>query len=242
MAPDAPDLRAQRAPGDDPIPSIVREVAAGRRATLVWRNDLGGLTFRIADTYLKWNPPQTGVDLERERRRLDWISLRHPAPRVLEFGWDGDAQWMLTAAVPGESAVGDTWRARRSEAIRAIAAGLRALHALPVDDFPAEWASEVWVGRTPSALGPRPPVDQAVLVHGDACAPNTLISADGRWTGNVDFGDLTVGDPWADLAVASMSLDWNFGEGHQDELFEAYGISPDPVRIGFYRALWHLES
>jgi kanamycin kinase len=79
-------------------------------------------------------------------------------------------------------------------------------------------------------------------VHGDACAPNTLISADGRWTGNVDFGDLTVGDPWADLAVASMSLDWNFGEGHQDELFEAYGISPDPVRIGFYRALWHLES
>jgi kanamycin kinase len=39
-----------------------------------------------------------------------------------------------------------------------------------------------------------------------------------------------------------MSLDWNFGEGHQDELFAAYGISPDPVRIGFYRALWHLES
>ncbi len=242
MAPEAPDLHAQRALGDDPIPSIVREVAAGRPATLVWRNDLGGLTLRIADTYLKWNPPQTGVDLERERRRLDWISGRHPAPRVLEFGWDGDAQWMLTAAVPGESAVGDMWRARPSEAIRAIAAGLRALHALPLDDIPAEWASEVWVGRTPPGLGPRPPVDEAVLVHGDACAPNTLISADGRWTGNVDFGDLTVGDPWADLAVASMSLDWNFGEGHQDELFDAYGISPDPVRIGFYRALWHLES
>ncbi len=66
-----------------------------------------------------------------------------------------------------------------------------------------------------------------MLVHGDACAPNTLISADGAWTGNVDFGDLAVGDRWADLAVASMSLDWNFGEGHQQELFDAYGIEPD---------------
>ena len=44
------------------------------------------------------------------------------------------------------------------------------------------------------------------------------------------------------LAVASMSLDWNFGTGHQDELHEAYGIESDPERIRYYRALRHLES
>jgi kanamycin kinase len=81
-----------------------------------------------------------------------------------------------------------------------------------------------------------------VLVHGDACAPNTLISPEGAWTGNVDFGDLAIGDRWADLAVASMSLDWNFGEGHQPEFFEAYCILPDEERIRYYRALWHQES
>jgi kanamycin kinase len=149
---------------------------------------------------------------------------------------------MVTAALAGDCAVGDTWRARRSEAIAAIAAGMRAMHAVPVDAFPAGWTSEVWVGRTPESLGPRPPVEDPVLVHGDACAPNTLISSDGQWTGNVDFGDLAVGDRWADLAVASMSLDWNFGDGHQDELFDAYGIEPDPARISYYRALWRLES
>jgi kanamycin kinase len=148
----------------------------------------------------------------------------------------------MTAVVPGASAVGDTWRARRQEAIRAIADGMRAMHAIVVDEFPAAWTAEVWVGRTPEALGPRPPVSDPVLVHGDACAPNTLIGADGRWTGNVDFGDLAVGDRWADLAIASMSLDWNFGEGHQQELFDAYGIEPDAERIRYYRALWHLES
>ena len=72
---------------------------------------------------------------------------------------------------------------------------------------------ESWVGRAPASLGPRPSIDDPVLVHGDACAPNTLISTDGEWTGHVDLGDLGVGDRWADLAVASLSLDWNFGRG-----------------------------
>jgi kanamycin kinase len=162
---------------------------------------------------------------------------------VIAYGEDAEAQWLVTAPVPGGSAVGDEWRARRPEAIRAIAAGLRAIHAVAVAEFPAEWTSEVWVGRSPASLGPRPPIDgHPVLVHGDACAPNTLISPAGRWTGNVDFGDLAVGDRWADLAVASMSLDWNFGEGHQDEFFAAYGTEPDTDRLRYYRALWDLES
>jgi kanamycin kinase len=228
--------------GDDPIPDIVLEIAAGRPAELVWRNELGGLTFRVGQTFVKWNPRRTGVDLGLEHVRLEWLADRHPVPRVVAYGEEDEAQWMVTAAVPGDTAVGDVWRARRPEAIGAMATGLRAIHAIAVDEFPAEWTSQVWVGRVPESLGPRPPIDEPVLVHGDACAPNTLISRDGAWTGNVDFGDLAVGDRWADLAVASMSLDWNFGEGHQDELYEAYGIEPDAERIGYYRALWHLES
>jgi kanamycin kinase len=224
------------------VPRVARALAGGREPELVWRNELDGLTFRIGDRYLKWNPPSTGVDLERERVRLEWLSARHPAPRVVDHGIDGDAQWLLTKALPGDSAVGDRWRARRPEAIRAIATGLRAIHAVAIDDFPADWTAQVWVGRQPASLGPRPPIDAPVLVHGDACAPNTLMSDDGLWTGNVDFGDLAVGDRWADLAIASLSLDWNFGEGHQPELFDAYGIEPDEARIRYYRSLWELES
>ena len=200
-------------------------------ASLSWSGAtiLDGLTFRIGDRYLKWNPSSTGVDLELERVRLEWLAGRHPAPRVVDHGVDGDAQWLLTEALPGGSAVGDEWRMRRPEAIRAIANGLRAIHAVPIDDFPSDWTAQVWVGRQPASLGTRPPLDAPVLVHGDACAPNTLISEEGTWTGNVDFGDLAVGDRWADLAVASLSLDWNFGEGHQPELFDAYGIAPDMI-------------
>jgi kanamycin kinase len=239
---DFSSLAEQHTLGDDPIPPAVVGFAAGRAAELVWRNELGGLTFRVEDVFIKWNPRRTGIELERERVRLEWLSGRHPAPRVVTSGQDDEAQWLVTEALPGTSAVGDGWRARRFEAIRAIAQGLRAIHAVPVEDFPVGWTEEVWVGRAPESLGPRPVLDAPVLVHGDACAPNTLVSAAGEWTGHVDLGDLAVGDRWADLAVASLSLDWNFGEGHQPELFDAYGIEPDLERIRYYRELWQLES
>jgi kanamycin kinase len=161
---------------------------------------------------------------------------------VLDHGADDEAQWLVTAPLPGEHAVGDRWRARRSEAISAIATGLRVLHALPLEVVPTDRVAEAWATRTPPSLGPRPPVDEPVVVHGDGCAPNTLVDDAGRWVGHVDVGDLTVGDRWADLAVASLSLDWNFGEGHQPEFFAAYGVEPDEERIAWYRALWELES
>ena len=228
--------------GDDPIPRFVEAFAGGRQAELVWRNELGGLTFRVGDHFVKWNPRRTGIDLELERMRLEWLAGRHPSPRVVASGSDDQAQWLVTVALPGERAVGDSWRDRPANAIRAIAEGLRALHSIRVDEFPSVWIADSWVSRTPTSIGLRPRIDEVVLVHGDACAPNTLISPDGRWRGNVDFGALTVGDRWADLAIASMSLDWNFGEGHQSQFYDAYEIEPDEEKIHYYRALWHIES
>lgn len=227
--------------GDAPVPAAVVAVADGRPVELVWRNELGGLTFRIGAQFLKWNP-QGALDLGRERVRLAWLAVRHPAPQVVTWGADDDGQWLLTEGLAGESPLGDGWRARRGEVVQAVASGLRALHGLPAGDVPADWTAESWVGRTPDGLGPRPPIEDPVVVHGDACIPNTLVSAEGRWVGHVDLGDLAVGDRWADLAVASMSLGWNFGDEDPDELFTAYGIAPDPDRITYYRALWHQES
>ena len=42
--------------------------------------------------------------------------------------------------------------------------------------------------------------------------------------------------------MTALSLDWNFGGGHQDELFDAYGIARDEQRISYYCALWEAES
>jgi len=114
--------------------------------------------------------------------------------------------------------VNDPWPSRPGIAVAAISVG----HALDV-------------------LSEQPPVDRLVVCHGDACAPNPLLAADGSPLAHVDLGSLGVADRWADLAIATWSTQWNYGPGWENVLLNAYGINPDPKRTVYYRILWDLE-
>lgn len=94
--------------------------------------------------------------------------------------------------------------------------------------------------RALALLDDPPGVDLAVVCHGDACAPNTLLTDDGTLSGRVDLGSLGVADRWADLAIATWSTRWNYGPGWETALLDAYGIGPDPERTAYYRLLWDL--
>jgi kanamycin kinase len=218
-------------PAGTPVPSLVRSVTGAVEPEPIWRNGLGGLTYRAGDRFLKWSP--AGVDLTPERDRLAWAAPFARVPEVLELRAEETGQLLVTRALPGRSAVTVAPRA----AARALGEGLRALHdALPVDACPFGWS----IGY--GGVEPAVPVDRLVVAHGDACVPNTLVDADGRWTAHVDLGQLGLADRWGDLAVASASLGWNFGDGFEDEFFAAYGIARDEERIRFYRELWDADD
>ena len=218
------------------VPAAVEAAAAGRPVHLVWRNELGGLTFRIGDgpgrRFVKWSPGASGLDLAPEVERLVWAAPFTPVPEVLDAGADDSGWWLVTAGLPGDSAVADRWRAEPATAVAAIGKGLRAMHdALPVDGCPFSWSAEDRLAKglvSPPDGGP-PPVDRLVVCHGDPCSPNTLIAEDGRWSGHVDLGELGVADRWADLAVATWSTEWNYGPGWEEALLDAYGVDADPA-------------
>lgn len=257
------------------MPAAVRSVAAGRALRQVWVNEVGGRTFEVGRgsgrCFVKWTPAGSPVDLAAEAARMNWARQFHPVPEPLDQGSDGAGSWLVTAALPGGSAVSGRWLAEPATAVTALGAGLRALHeALPVPDCPFSWAAQDRVadahrqaadGRLqPSGTWPEshqpplsvaaaldlaaaiPPIDRLVVCHGDACAPNTLLTPDGRWCGHVDLGLLGTADRWADLAVATWSTEWNYGPGWERRLLDAYGIQPDADRTRYYRLLWELSS
>ncbi|WP_382309952.1 phosphotransferase [Herbiconiux sp. UC225_62] len=237
-----------------PVPSAVKALASDDRIRAVWLNGLGGLTFEFTAPdatrrFAKWAPAGSGLDLDAERVRIEWAASFTAVPRVLAAGSDADGQWMLTAGLPGDTAVGASFQAspeRRLLAVRGIARGLRMLHdTLPVDACPFSWSVTHRLAEArargltpPTTLDTPPAVDRLVVCHGDACAPNTLLAADGTVTGHVDLGSLGLADRWADIAVSAWSTEWNYGPGYESAFLEAYGIAPDTERLAYYRALW----
>jgi len=238
----------------DPVttPDRVRELAAGAALECVWENKAGGLTFRATSAagrpfYIKWGPRQEESTMRDEAERMRWASRWIRVPEVLDQGHDATHEWLVTAAIDGESAVHPRWLDRPEIAVRAVGEGLRALHdALPVGDCPWDWGVDTRIAnavrrgiRVPERFHDAPPIDRLVVCHADACCPNTLLDDDGRWLAHIDLGLLGVADRWADIAAASMSTEWNYGPGREDALIDAYGLEPDRVRLAFYRDLWN---
>jgi kanamycin kinase len=217
--------------------------------------------------FVKWTPAASGIDLDKEAARLAWAAPLTPVPRLLSQGRDEAGSWIVTAALPGQNAVAPRWKADPRSAVTAIGEGLRAMHdALPVPACPFSWTAEdrlaeicgragegridpvswdevhqpLTISRALELLADIPAADELVVCHGDSCAPNTLLTGDGRWSGHVDLGELGIADRWADLAIATWSTEWNYGPGWDRPLLDAYGVPPDTERTRYYRLLWDL--
>ncbi len=246
------------------MPPRVRDLL-GDGAEAIWLNQLGGSTWRTNDLCVKWQPVNTAnVSLQQEFERLQWAHLRIPSPEPISTGRNSDGQWLATRTIRARSAI-EVPKRQIESAVAAIAAGLRQLHNLPTDQCPYVWSVEhrcrSAIARIadadfdPQSLHPQHrqlsaadirrrladrPVDDVVVCHGDACAPNTVVDDDAGFVALVDIGSLGVGDRWSDLAVAAWSLEWNFGPGWEDCFFDAYGIESDPRRVAWHQLLWDL--
>lgn len=217
--------------------------------------------------FVKWAPRASGSQLTAEAAKMAWAGDFISVPRVLSWGGDRAGWWIVTAALAGQMAVTARWKAEPWTAVTAIGEGLRAMHeTLPAGRCPFSWEAgprlrdirdragrgqldpAQWhpdhhglsVGSALRLLADVPPVERLVVCHGDACAPNTLLAGNGRCSGHVDLGALGVADRWADLAVATWSVRWNFGPGWEAALLDAYGVAPDPDRTRYYRLLYDL--
>ncbi|GAB2486380.1 aminoglycoside 3'-phosphotransferase [Promicromonospora xylanilytica] len=253
------------------VHALANRLRSGATVVPVWRNEYGGLTVRLESgcrsrsSYLKWVPDGAPCpDPLAEADRLVWAAPFVPVPRVLDAGRDQEGSWLLTAAVEAggavaTSAVEPRWRTQAARSAIAVGVGLRRFHdALPTDTCPfvrtvrtrvaalsaAPRAPLSTADRTTTtvAVGAPPSVDRAVVCHGDATVPNTLLDEVGRFAAHVDVGDLGVADRWSDLAVTTRSVTRRYGPGLEPLVLAAYGVAHDHERTTYYRALWDAEE
>ena len=149
---------------------------------------------------------KTGPGLQREYRRLEWLTGRLTAPLPIAFTALATRDAFLMSAIDGEDLAQLKTSLTPQIIVTRLAAALKVLHATPTDDWPFERKD----GGT-------------VLVHGDACLPNFMYRGD-HLSGYIDVGDMTVSDPAVDLAAAVWSLQYNLGPGHGLPFLREYGL------------------
>lgn len=235
------------------------QVTLGESVAQVYRLRNGAETH-----YLKVEPRRPHGELHAEAERLRWLQGRLPVPALHYTGADERQSYMLTTEVPGADASDERWQADPARLVALLAAGLLLFHRQPVagcpfdqgldaelaraaanvaanavdaDDFDGERA-----GRSPASLlaelhATRPPAEDLVLIHGDYCFPNVVIT-DWALSGFIDLGRCGVADRYHDLAQVARSVRRNLGEPWVAPFFAAYGIgAPDEAKLHYYQLL-----
>lgn len=226
-------------------------------------------TYRLtrdgALLFLKLHP--TGPRIADEAVRLRWAQEYLPVPRLIEYGSDGDYDWLLTEGLAGVDATHPVDDPRAL--VIALAEGMRAFHAAVAPpecpfDFSAATAVEHVRGRLAAGLidpardfhtehagmsaqqavqrfvALTPAAEDLVVCHGDFSLPNVMLQG-GKVTGYLDLDYLGVADRWLDLAACAWSCDFNLGPGYGPLLLEAYGVQLDEARLAWARLLYDLR-
>jgi aminoglycoside phosphotransferase len=255
------------------IPGQMRRYVTGWQLELAWESPQAS-TWRLTGPagrrrYLKRVPAGAAVTLRGEAARMRWAAQAGlPVPPVIVACAAGQAEWLLTDALPGTNAVESDLRRDPAALVPVLAAGLRRFHLAPTESCPFPFRIENALARVRqrvaaglidgAAMHPehahlnpeaalaelerlRPESEDLVVCHGDYCLPNVLISGD-RATGFVDLGELGVADRWRDLAIGTWSVTWNLGPGWEDEFLASYGAGRDDRRTAFYRLLYDMTS
>lgn len=211
-----------------------------------------------------WNPSAIA-----EAERTEWARHYLPVPHVRDRGVTRECTWLLTEGIDGVDATSAVFRKDVAGLVRQLAEGLRSFHNAPADvcpfqfriadalhlvrdrlqtgqidaarDFHPEFANLTAGAAVSRLVASIPHSEDVVVCHGDYCVPNILLK-ENRVVGYVDLGELAVADRWWDLAVATWSLNWNFGPGYEELFLQSYGVLRDDNRMQFYRLLYDLVS
>jgi aminoglycoside phosphotransferase len=203
MEPSSPTLRLPRRVRAAALAAIGGREVAGELAWMSWAGTVWRLAGEKSSVYVK-----RAADLAPERDRLAWLAGRWPVPEVVGFFQAVGDDWLVTREVPGVPLyhASAAWPAER--VATAFGEILRGLHATDATGCP--------FGVHKRGI---------VLVHGDYCLPNVLVS-DGKLSGLVDLGGAGLGNPEVDLAAAVWTLQYNFGPSHARTFLDAYGWPP----------------
>ena len=251
------------------VPDSLQPFVKDRTWTRITIGESLADTFRLdkagqSALFLKVSPKSHWMELLQEKKRLDWLQGRLPVPQAIAYEASEQSEYLLLTALQGRDAASLTGDEPDENIVGLLAAGLRMVHEVPVDECPFNMMldreiekarynvvnglvdevdfDDIRMGRTAAEvfgdlLRKRPTEEDLVFTHGDYCLPNVMIGGE-EVAGFVDWGRAGVADRYKDISLVVRSLKLNTGEDLSTRFFEAYGITdPDAEKVEYYMLL-----
>lgn len=208
----------------------------------------------------------SGLDaLTNEKLMLDFLSLRHMSPKVLNYYQDRQ-DWLLTAKANGNNCISLEYLENPIRLVDTVAEALHMLHSLDLSECPvknrtADYINSYLANKNAGLFNPdhlfffdrsfRSPTEASgfidgrihilkndTIVHGDYCLPNIILK-DWKFSSFIDVGFAGAGDKNIDVFWAVWSLRFNFKTDKYTKMFiDAYGRdSVDMERLQLISAI-----
>lgn len=220
--------------------------------------------------YLKVGTLHLIQHLNDEKERLLWLQGRLPVPQVLYYGEAHSKAYLLLSEIPGKISCAEVFQVDLPRLVQKLAHSLRMIHNLPLAGCPFDRRLPVMLAQAKfhiesgqvdesdfddellglsaetvfqQLLTQQADLDSEDLVftHGDFCLPNVLLDQFSyEVTGFIDWGRAGVADRYQDLALATCSLEYNWGAEWVELFFAEYGIPAPKInrpKVEFYRLL-----
>jgi aminoglycoside 3'-phosphotransferase-1 len=231
----------------------------------------GGAVYRLhgktnaPDLFLKYGKAALADDITDEMVRLRWLGGYVPVPAVVHFARTPDEAWLVTTAVPGDTAyqILEAAPDLRIAVVDAIARFLQRIHAIPTNECPFTSNHVYRLTRARARIDAHlvdesdfdddrqgwtaeqvweaiqallPLVPDPVVTHGDFSLDNLLVRG-GEVLGCIDVGRVGIADRYQDLAIVWNCLE-AFGPSLQERFLEQYGILDlDRAKLQFHLML-----
>lgn len=252
----------------DKLPKALQDKVEDSTWHEITVGESGAYTYLISgiekNNYLKIISHKLNKSMEREVRLLNWLEGKLPVPKVLLYIKDEEYEYLLMSEIKGICSFEPSLGSDIPRLVKLLAKGLRMIHSIDIGDCPVDQTLNIKIreakmrmmqglveedrfdniryGRKAEdlyleLLAKRPDTEDLVFTHGDYCMPNILID---NWDigGFIDWGRGGICDRYQDIALASRSLIYNFGERWVPLLFEEYGLENiDYAKIEYYKLL-----
>jgi len=196
----------------------------------------------------------------REHAVFQWLRDKLPVPEVIASCTENGVSYLLTTKAGGECACSEYHMKNPEQLSALLAAGIRALQSVNIDDCPfvnsldyklrtaksrikkglvdmSDW-NEDTMFQSPDKLyeylAAHRPDETPCFTHGDYCLPNVFFE-NKNVSGFIDLGRAGIADIWQDIALCVRSMHFNFGTDKYDKVFfEHLGMKPDYQKIEYY--------